>query len=87
MRCCQDQEPLRSAEGCADLPERLVRAAVKAALRIAAEEAGAPRLAAPRREMLDELGRQVGQFLSVGLPPAFDEPCDKGRQHVIWYAC
>jgi hypothetical protein len=70
----------------AAVPEHLVQAAVKAAVAVVRR---VPASAAPADadEILDDLGRRLGQFPSVGVPPAFDEPCAKGMDHVIWYAC
>jgi hypothetical protein len=94
MKCRKHHECRRTVERSAVLPERLVRAAVLAALRVTPQGVSADRLVMPGDSktpaddvMLDELGRQDRQFPSVGVPPGFDEPCDKGSQHVIWYAC
>jgi hypothetical protein len=84
-----------ASSGRAAVPEHLIQAAVRAALRVAARLDRVERFVAAREfkhpafidEMLDELGRRFGQFPSVGVPPAFDEPCEKGTDHVIWYAC
>jgi hypothetical protein len=81
--------------GLTPVPERLVQAAVRAAVQVASQVDGSQRLAASRTvkhpafvdEMLDELGRRLGQFPSAGVPPAFDEPLEEGSDHVPWYAC
>jgi hypothetical protein len=91
MRCRSHHRRRGTPKCSAVVPERLVRAAVTAALRVAGAETPTAtpgtRLPQPGDEMLDELGRRSRQFPSVGVPPAFDEPCDKGSHHVIWYAC
>ena len=91
-----DRAPAEAKDwsGVALVPERLVQAAVQAAVRVARQADDSQRLVASRivehpsvaDEMLDELGRRLRQFPSVGVPPAFDEPCE-GSDHVPWYAC
>jgi hypothetical protein len=93
---CDDLAPAGAEDGSgvAVVPERLVQAAVKAAVRVA-WQADSQRLVASRKvehpsfadEMLDELGRRLRQFPLVGVPPAFDEPYEEGSDHVPWYAC
>ena len=81
--------------GLVVVPERLVQAAVRAAVQVASQADVSQGLVASRSvkppgfadEMLDELGRRLRQFPSVGVPPAFDEPCGEGTDHVPWYAC
>ena len=81
--------------GLVVVPERLVQAAVAAAIRVASKADIPERLVASRasqkppfaHEMLDDLGRRLRQFPSVGVPPAFDEPLEEGTDHVPWYAC
>jgi|SRR6516162_7574651 hypothetical protein len=93
-KCAQREgDPLGFAP--ASVPERLIQAAVKAAIRITCQVDRAEKLVASRTvkhpsfadETLDDLGRRLGQFPSVGVPPAFDEPCEEGTDHVPWYAC
>ena len=76
--------------GLAPVPERLVQAAVRAAVQVASLGLVASRSVknpAFANEMLDELGRRLRQFPSAGVPPAFDEPLEEGSDHVPWYAC
>jgi hypothetical protein len=97
MKCRSHHRRRGTPERCARpaaVPERLVRAAVTAAIRVAAQAGLETSTATPGTrppepgdDILDELGRRSRQFPSVGVPPAFDEPCDKGSHHVIWYAC
>ena len=76
--------------GLAPVPERLVQAAVRAAVQVASLGLVASRSVkhpAFTDEMLDELGCRLRQFPSAGVPPAFDEPLEEGTDHVPWYAC
>jgi hypothetical protein len=81
--------------GLVPVPERLIQAAVKAAVQVASQVDVSQGLVASRsvknpafaNEMLDELGRRLRQFPSAGVPPAFDEPLEEGSDHVPWYAC